>query len=155
MTIAQRSALAGVLALALYSPLAGAETVIYTGTGNVTSDEDQMPLANGSSVVTATSRGVAALSTSPPAVMDIRCTGMGVLRADDDYGMVYYCTLVDTRNRGDAFDIKGIETPDSNKVEIVGGSGRWQGATGAGTVEQLRSSGSTSAFTFTFEITTP
>ena len=156
MGYGKRAWLAGALVWALAGGTAWAgETVVYTGSGNVRADDSLMPLASGDAVTTAAAMGVAALSTTPPMVMDVRCSGMGIIKAGGDKGMVFYCTFTDSLMTDDAFDIKGVEGPDGTRVEVVGGSGRWQGATGTGSIVDTGTVEPVSTFEFEFEIVTP
>jgi hypothetical protein len=44
---------------------------------------------------------------------------------------------------------------DSGQVEIIGGSGKWAGATGSGTFKRKFSSGNRGTYEYEFTITTP
>ena len=43
----------------------------------------------------------------------------------------------------------------SGEVEIIGGSGKWSGATGSGTIRPKHSAGVRGSYHYAFEITTP
>ncbi len=150
-----RASLGVVAGLLVCASTAAAETVTYTGSGSIRSNDSVMPLNNGDSVITSTGSGVAAISTIPPSVMQVRCTGMGVMKSDSDFGMVSYCAMVDVTDSSHGVDLKGIESPDGLAVEIVGGSGKWKGATGTGSVQSVSMGQDSSTFTFEIEVNTP
>lgn len=140
-------------ALACGPALAGTQT--YTGSGSYRANDEIMPLNNGDAVVSATMVGVAAISTSPPRVMNVSCSGMGLMANAESYSIDYYCAFTEAEDKDEGFDVKGVSTPDGGRVEIVGGSGEWEGATGTGTVTRERTGEDDGSFTFVFEITTP
>ena len=134
---------------------AGAEPVTYTGSGNYRSDQDLMPLASGDAVVLGTAQGIAAISTTPPSIVELRCSGMGIAKAQGEVGSVFYCTFADPSNSMDAFDVKGIERGDSSSLEVVGGSGRWAGASGTGSLIRVQEWSDGGSFEIELTIDTP
>ncbi len=147
-------------AAALAIGLAGAQaavaaSVTYSGSGNYRGDQDLMPLASGDAVVLGTAQGVAAISTTPPSILELRCSGMGIATAQGEVGSVFYCTFVDPASTMDAFDVKGIERGDASTLEVVGGSGRWAGASGTGTLTRVQEWSDGGSFEITLTIDTP
>ena len=134
---------------------AGAETATYTGSGNYVADQDLMPLASGDAVVLGTAQGTVAMSTEPPSLMEVRCSGMGIAKHGGDYGSVLYCAFIDAVDKQHGLDIKGIEREGSTALEVVGGSGRWAGASGTGTLERIREWSNGGAIRFELSVTTP
>lgn len=130
-----------------------AETATYTGSASTTVSRTVLPLGNGASVIMAASRGVAAISTSPPTLLEMNCAGMGLLATDDSHRTDFYCTFKENEN--DSLDVKGIDGPDGGTATVIGGSGKWQGATGEGTFRRVSSTESSSSSTFELKITTP
>jgi hypothetical protein len=119
------------------------------------STQIRMPLANGNTVATAAALGSAAMSskeTENPVLLDMKCSGMGLLD-DTSTSLVYYCTFVE--NDVDQFDVKGIETPEGSSAEVIGGSGKWAGATGSGKFDRTATSETSSTSTFELTIETP
>lgn len=130
-----------------------AETATYTGSASTTVSRTVLPLGNGASVIMAASRGVAAISTSPPTLLEMNCAGLGLLTAGDSHRTDFYCTFKENEN--DSLDVKGIDGPDGGTATVIGGSGKWQGATGEGTFRRVSSTESSSSSTFELKITTP
>jgi hypothetical protein len=147
---------AGALALTVVVANAwAAEPVTYTGSGNYVAKQDLMPLQNGDAVILGTAQGAVAISTAPPMVLDVRCSGMGLSRAGGDYGSVIYCAFADPVNRDDGFDVKGVERGDQTSLEVVGGSGKWVGASGSGSLHKTTNWTNGGAFRFEITIAVP
>ncbi len=132
---------------------AAADTATYTGSASSSVSKTVLPLGNGASVVMATTHGVAAISTNPPTLLEMNCAGMGLLAADDSHRTDFYCTFKENEN--DSLDVKGIDGPDGGTATVIGGSGKWQGATGEGTFRRVSGTESSSSSTFELKITTP
>ncbi len=136
---------------------AQAETVEISGSLRATVGKTLMPLGNGGSVVTASSHGVAAISTSPPTLMDSKCVGMGYLPPEGepatDFSTAFYCTF--SANAEDTLDLKGNDGPAGGTATVIGGSGKWKGATGSGTFTRESSTDTTSSSSFQLKLTTP
>jgi hypothetical protein len=133
-----------------------AETVTFKGRSNTQSTQLQLPLANGSTVVTAAATGFAAMMSDKgehPILFAMKCTGMGMLGADAPQDIDFYCSFME--NETDGFDMHGSEKPDGSKATIIGGSGRWAGATGGGTFKRTQTSQTSGSSTFDLKITTP
>ena len=137
----------------LFSVTVIAETVTYTGTATTSVSKTLMPLGNGDSVVSAASYGVAAISTDPPTLLAIRCNGLGVVGAEDSYTVDFYCTL--SENETDTLDLKGQDTLKGGKATVIGGSGKWKGATGKGTFDRVEATELGNKSMFKLKITTP
>jgi hypothetical protein len=133
-----------------------AETVNYTGTIHTLPTRLVMPLANGSSVVNASAHGYAAMyaNSEAPILMEVTCTGMGLLEPDAEMvtDLEVYCRMDDD---DDGFDLHGIDGPDGLEATIIGGSGRWAGATGSGSFRRTEVSETSSEATFNLEIKNP
>ena len=114
-----------------------------------------MPLASGDAVVLGTAQGVAAISTSPPSILELRCSGMGIAKMQGEVGSVFYCTFSDPTNTANGFDVKGIERGNSSSLEVVGGSGRWAGASGTGTLNRISEWSDGGSFELELTIDTP
>jgi len=132
---------------------AQAETVELSGSLRATVAKTLMPLGNGGSVITASSHGIAAVSTSPPTLMDTNCAGMGYLPAEGEPETEFYCTF--SANENDRLDLKGTDGPGGGTATVIGGSGKWQGATGGGSFTREASTDTTSSSTFKLKLTTP
>ena len=132
---------------------ATAETVTYTGSATAAVSKLMLPLGNGGSVVTAANHGIAAISTSPPSLLQMNCLGLGLLGADNGYATDFYCTFAADEN--DSFDVKGVDGPEGGTATVIGGSGKWKDATGSGTFKRVSSTESSSSITFEIKVTTP
>lgn len=151
----QAIAVAAAFAAGVYCTSVWGETVTYTGSGSVKGFEMLMPLIDGESVVTAASNGMVAVSTTPPSILAVQCSAMGLMDAENNLNLDYYCRLRDTHTGENAIVLKGLETPESNAVEVIGGSGQWAGATGKGTIQHVAGDDTGSQFTMEITVTTP
>ena len=129
------------------------ETVTYSGSGRSNGHETTMTLGNGDTVVMARSDGVASISTNPPGLLATKCTAMGLVKSDNSFRADYYCTL--RENERDGFDIKGVEGSKEGTATVIGGSGKWEGATGSGKITLLSHDEDVSTYTYELTITTP
>ncbi len=143
---------AATLALACGTAWAG-ETVTYTGSGTYVSSQLTMTLGNGGTVFGARNQGVATISTSPPTLLFGKCMGLGLITGDNDYSADVYCTF--RANDQDSFDIKGKTGSKGGTAEVIGGSGKWAGASGSAKMKRTSQEADGGTYTFELEITTP
>lgn len=132
---------------------AQAETKTYTGMGTVSRDELTMNLGNGQMVFGVRSEGMATISTEPPALLEVKCMGLGLIADQGDIGTDIYCTF--RRGTSDAFDVKAKSKAGGGDAKIIGGSGMWAGATGSATFEQLPTTDDSGSFSYKITISTP
>ena len=125
----------------------------YKGTGRSSGTEHTMSLANGETVVWATSEGVATLSTDPPGLLDTKCVSLGLIDMENKYSSDFYCAM--RENNKDSFDLKGTEISKEGTFQIIGGSGKWKGATGSGKFKLVTYDDHAGAYTFEMTVTTP
>jgi hypothetical protein len=85
--------------------------------------------------------------------MDVKCVGLGYLPPDGDHAMDFYCTF--SANDEDRFDVKGTDGPKGGTATVIGGSGKWQGATGSGTFMREASTETTGSSSFQLELSIP
>jgi hypothetical protein len=118
------------------------ETTKYTGTVYATPVKHLMPLGNGDAVLVIELAGIVALSDKPPTLGTLVCTGMGLQKADNTTATDFYCNI--KQNDADSFDFKGNAAEADGKskgsFDIVGGSGKWAGATGKGKFKRVSES---------------
>lgn len=145
--------LLGLAVLLATTITASAATVTYTGTATIVVSRMSLPLVSGDSAVSATSVGVAAISTTPPTLLEMNCLGFGLHRIDETYAADFYCTL--KAGTDDILDLKGIDGTGGGKVTIIGGSGKWRGATGTGTFTRVTATETDATSTFELEVITP
>ena len=134
-------------------PTMAGETVSYKGSGTYLAQKLTMTLGNGDIIFTGWNEGVATISTDPPMLVFGKCMGLGRITEDNDFSNDVYCTF--RANDEDSFDVKARSDAAGGKGEVIGGSGRWAGATG--TVSMMRTSQREDSGTYEFEldITTP
>ena len=128
------------------------ETVTYTGSGTYVSSQLTMDLGNGGTVFSARNESVATLSTSPPTLLFGKCMGLGLITGDD-YTADVYCTF--RANEQDSFDVKAKTESKGGTAEVIGGSGKWAGATGTARMNRTSQAENGGTYTFELEITTP
>ena len=136
-----------------FAEISAGEKKTYTGSGRVFGSETSMTLGNGNIVKMLRSEGIATISTIPPSLLDMKCVGMGLLTTDNQYKGEYYCTL--SENDADSLDIQGKEDTKGGTANVIGGSGKWKGATGGGDFKLVSTNNDLSTFTYKLTITIP
>lgn len=106
------------------------ETLELTGRLYADRAANLLPLANGTGVMNVEVSGIAAMSGNPPVIYAVGCAGLGLVDAEGKADTQVYCTF--TESDADAFDVKGKVREGDGKLEVIGGSGRFAGATGGG-----------------------
>jgi len=131
------------------------ETTKYTGTVYATPVKHLMPLGNGDAVLVVELAGIVALSDNPPTLGTLVCTGMGLQKADNTTSTNFYCNI--KQNDADSFDFKGNASEADGKskgsFDVVGGSGKWAGATGKGKFKRVSKSDAGTKTVIEIEIT--
>ncbi len=153
MKLISRYAAAGFALLLICGSATAGETVSYNGSGTYTAQKLTMTLGNGDVVFTAWNEGMATISTDPPILLFGRCMGLGMLDMTDAYSVDVYCTF--RANDEDSFDVKARSGTDGGQGEVIGGSGRWAGATGAIRMTRTSERENSGTYTFEIELTTP
>ncbi len=153
MRLISQCAAAVIAMFLVLGPAAAGETVSYNGSGAYTAQKLTMTLGNGDMVFTAWNEGMATISTDPPILLFGRCMGRGLLDTADDYSVDVYCTF--RANDEDSFDVKARSGTDCGQGEVIGGSGRWAGATGAASMTRTSEQENSGTYTFEIELTTP
>ena len=141
------------MTLVLYGSAVAGETITYKGTGTYTAVKNLMPLAGGGAAVHMSFNTVATIRPSESGFMFGSCIGLAYLGADESYAANMLCTFTETGE--DGFDIRGLGDGQTGKVEIIGGSGKWAGATGTGTFARMWTDGPRGSYEYEFAITTP
>ncbi len=141
----------------IYSSSLAAETTKYTGTVSGQPVKHLMPLGNGDAVLMIESSGIIALSGNPPTINTMTCSGLGYQNVDNKTTTDFYCNIKE--NDEDSFDLKGIATEENGeadgKFDVIGGSGKWKGATGKGKFIRLEKTDAGNKTYLEMEITTP
>lgn len=146
------SSLAVGLAFACSSATA-AETVTYSGTGTYVVTRSLLPLASGGAAIQQVNDVVATIEPSETGFIYGDCAGLGYLSPEEEFSVDVYCTFAE--NGEDRFDLKGHGSHGEGAVEIIGGSGKWTGATGTGTLKRRFAEGNRGTYEYEFKITTP
>jgi len=129
------------------------EVVTYRGTGTYVLARTLLPLANGDAVMHLAHDTMATIEPSESGFMSGDCAGLAHLTADGKYSSQIFCTFTETE--GDSFDVRGESKGDDGTVEIIGGSGKWNGATGSGTLKRKWAEGNRGTYEYEFRIATP
>jgi len=130
------------------------QTTRYTGTVYATPVKNLMPLGNGEGVLIMQSSGIVAMSGEPPTIQALSCSGMGLQKLDESTTTDFYCNLKE--NTEDSFDIKGTAGNETGgEFDVIGGSGKWAGATGKGKFVSVIQSEEGNKNVFEVEITVP
>jgi hypothetical protein len=145
--------LAGAAAMLMSLTVSAGETVTYKGMGTYEVMRAVLPLANGGAAIQLSNNVVATISPSESGFIFGDCAGLGYLTVEGSYSGDVYCTFTETGD--DSFDIKGTARGDSGSVEIIGGSGKWTGATGNGSIKRKYAAGDRGSYEYEFSITTP
>ena len=153
MTMTTKAILAGA-ALVLASSSVWAGTVTYKGTGHAVTTYVVLPLGHGGGAVHLTNSSVATIEPSEVGFMFGECAGLGYsAKESEEISGEGYCTFQE--NASDSFDIKAKFGGKGGDVQVIGGSGKWAGATGTGTFTHKFVEGNRSTFAYEFKITTP
>ena len=148
-----------IAALALGSGSAAmAGTTNYKGKGHAVTTYVILPLGNGGAAVQLSNSSMATIEPSESGFMMGECAGLGYLGPEGGaIGGSAFCTFEE--NAKDSFDVRAnFETQGAKgggKVEVIGGSGKWEGATGTGTFKRTFLDGNRTSFEYEFKITTP
>lgn len=145
--------LASVAVVLMSSAVSAGETVTYKGMGTYEVMRAVLPLANGGAAVQLSHNIVATITPSEPGFIFGDCAGLGYLTVEGRYSGALYCTFTETGD--DGFDIKAVMRDNSGSVEIIGGSGKWTGATGKGSIKRKYAAGNRGSYEYEFSITTP
>lgn len=145
-------ALPAILMLLAAAPALG-DTQTYHGMGTYQVMRTVMPMASGGAAIHLSNHIVASIEPSASGFIFGSCAGLGFLAEDESYSAQMYCTFTETGN--DGFDVKASMDGEQGSVEIVGGSGKWQGATGGGSVKRKYAEGDRGSYEYEFKITTP
>ena len=97
--------------------------------------QNLMPLGNGEGAISVLVQGVVAMGGDSPSLYGVNCVGVGLQDLKDKVTSTFYCTF--KSNEEDRFDVKGKVIDGKGDLEIIGGSGKYAGATGKGKYQRL------------------
>ena len=133
---------------------AAGETVTYKGSGTYVATRALMPLANGGAAVHVANEIIATIAPSDElGFMFGDCAGLGYISPEGALSVQHYCTFAESEEN--AFDLRTDISPDGAKLEVIGGRGKWAGATGTGTVMPKFQEGDRGSYDYEVTITTP
>lgn len=124
----------GLAGTAISAVVSAGETINMTGRIYADRAVSLMPLANGKGVLGIEVAGVSAMSGEPPVLYAVTCSGLGIVDAEGKATSDVYCTF--NENDSNAFDLKGTVVEGDGKLDVIGGSGRFAGATGNATFKR-------------------
>lgn len=123
-----------------------AETIEYVGRVYADRSANLLPMGSGDGAMTVEVVGIVAMSGNPPSVFTLGCAGLGLVDKDGKSTTEAYCRLDETGS--DSIDLKGKVREGKGTFDVIGGSGKYAGATGsakyhrvAGTTEETPESG--------------
>lgn len=146
-------ALAAALLLLCASGSALAASTTLEGKGTYVVHRALMPLADGGAVVHTTASTVASANTTAGGVMFGECAGLAHLSAEGEAKSRVYCNF--SQGGEDRFVMEADMGLEGGEIRIIGGSGKWKGATGAGMLKRTGENGGTGTYDYKFDITTP
>ncbi|MBM2830882.1 MAG: hypothetical protein HW411_1672 [Gammaproteobacteria bacterium] len=138
--------------LLLSQNLYAGNTTKHTGTIYASPVKQLMPLGSGDGVMTIELSGIASLSGEPPSILTVDCAGLGIVAPDSDATTDFYCTFKESDE--DIFDIKGTAKSGNASFDVIGGGGKWTGATGKGQFTRTSDEKELTQGTFEVDITT-
>lgn len=143
------------LALAAAVPAAGAgETVTYSGTGTYSVTRALLPLANGGAALHLANDTVATVQPSESGFMHGDCAGLGYLAPDGAATVQAICSF--DLSQADGFVVRLDGDPKAGtSVQVLGGRGKFENATGTGTLRRTFIEGDRGSYEYEFKITTP
>ena len=129
------------------------ETVTYRGTGSYVVTRTVLPLASGGAAVHLINDTIATIAPSESGFIYGDCAGLVFLPPTGNPSTSVYCTFNETGD--DSFDLHARGDGTSGSVEIIGGSGKWAGATGSGTIKKKWAQDARGTYEYEFKIATP
>ena len=142
-----------VTAASVCATVSAGEPISYRGTGTYVVTRTVLPMANGGAAVQLINDTVATISPSESGFIFGDCAGLAYMSPTGDSSTNMYCTF---RELGeDSFDLHARGNGTSGSVEIIGGSGKWAGATGTGTIKKKWAQDERGTYEYEFMIATP
>lgn len=141
------------MATGVCATVSAGEPVSYRGTGTYVVTRTVLPMANGGAAVQLINDTVATISPSESGFMFGDCAGLAYMSPIGNVNTNVYCTF--SEHGADSFDLHGQGDGISGSVEIIGGSGKWAGATGTGTIKRKWAQDERGTYEYEFMIATP
>ena len=144
------SGTAGLL-LAVTGAGAGAEVVTFTGAVTYTAQRELLPLSNGGAAVHVTNRLVGTISPSDSGGFIFGdCAGLAYISPEGKLTIDNLCTFME--NKEDGFTLRAQSGVEGGKSDVIGGTGRFAGATGEGRMRRTWTEGNRGSLAYELEI---
>ena len=125
----------------------------YVGSGTYFATRVLMPLGNGGAAVKMDNEVVLSIAPSRVGFLFGECTGLGYISPQAEFTSTVYCTLREDDEH--SIDIHAERTADGANGEVIGGSGRWEGASGTVTLKSRFEEGNRGSFDYQMKVSTP
>ncbi len=153
MHIRKTTILAAAAALLASSGVALAETVTYKGTGTYSVVRALMPLSNGGAVLHLSHDTIATVEPSESGFMSGDCAGLGYISPEGEVSIDSICNF--SLSSKDGLVLRNESGIEGAKVKVIGGSGKFEGATGSGTMKRKWVEGNRGSYDYEVKVTTP
>jgi hypothetical protein len=135
-----------------FADVAATETV-YTGTGTYSVVRTLMPLGNGGAAVQIDNEVVLSIAPGDSGSLVGNCAGLGYISPAGDFTSTAYCNV--REDAANSIDIKATRTATGLSGEVIGGRGKWHGATGGISINSKVDEADHGSFEFVMRVTTP
>ena len=135
------------------SDAAFAAAMTIKGKGTYFVQRELMPLVDGGAVIHTTASTVASSDASDGGVLFGECAGIAHLSSEGKAKGRVYCNF--SEGGKDAFVVEADMRLDGGDIRIIGGSGKFGGATGSGMMKRTGESEGSGTYQYEFSITTP
>lgn len=142
-----------VAALVCSSGMVLAASTTVKGKGTYFVQRELMPLADGGAVIHTTASTVASSDSSEGGVLFGECAGLSHLSSEGKAKSRIYCNF--TESGKDVFVVEADVSIEGGDVRVIGGSGKFSGATGTGMLKRTGEDGGKGTYDYEFNITTP
>jgi hypothetical protein len=132
---------------------AAAAAAALKGKGTYFVKRTLMPLADGGAVLHTTASTVASSDSSDGGVLFGECAGLAHIDGDGKAKGRIYCNF--TEGGKDVFVVEADIGIEGGDVRIIGGSGKWSGASGTGMLKRIGEDGGTGTYLYEFNISAP
>lgn len=149
-----RSLALGILGFAALASAGAAETATLKGVASFVSTSATLPLANGGAALHLVNEIVATVEQSDAGALYGDCAGLGYLDAEGQYSVRALCTFAQSETDGFAIEVQ-VDPAAEGTVKVIGGSGKWAGATGDGMLRAKTNEAYGGSFEYEFRIRTP
>ena len=142
---------AAAVLLAAAAAGASAEPVTFTGSATYTAQRELLPLSNGGAAVHVTNRVIGTLTPSDSSGFIFGdCAGLAYISPEGEVTIDNLCTFME--NDTDGFTIRGRAGVEGGKSEVIGGTGRFEGATGQGRMRRTWLEGNRGSVEYEFRM---